>query len=139
MSKNSDKQTTAAGCVVLRPGPGDEPEVLLVHRPRYDDWSLPKGKIRADESLPGCAARETTEETGVAVRLAGAEGRFPSIPAPSLRQVATASVTGRGSPWVELRQEALRADADPKLRAGIEVALARHQARRAWRNRPWSR
>ena len=69
MSRNSGKRTTAAGCVVLRPGPDGEPEIVLVHRPRYDDWSLPKGKIRADESLPGCAARETTEETGVPVRL----------------------------------------------------------------------
>ncbi|MCB1038898.1 MAG: hypothetical protein KDA94_05115 [Acidimicrobiales bacterium] len=91
------------------------------------------------EGAYNCGRCEKCVRTGVAVRLAGAEGRFPSIPAPSLRQVATASVTGRGSPWVELRQEALRADADPKLRAGIEVALARHQARRAWRNRPWSR
>lgn len=76
MSRNPDKQTTAAGCVVLRPGQGEEPEVLLVHRPRYDDWSLPKGKIRADESLPGCAARETTEETGVAVQLGVPVGRI---------------------------------------------------------------
>ena len=75
MSANSGKRTTAAGCVLVRPGAGDEPEIVLVHRPRYDDWSLPKGKVRADESLPGCAARETSEETGVAVRLGVPVGR----------------------------------------------------------------
>lgn len=64
------RRITAAGTVVVRPGKhGDEPEVLLVHRPGYNDWSLPKGKINPDEYLPGCAVRETLEETGIAVRL----------------------------------------------------------------------
>ncbi len=44
-------------------------QVLLVHRPRYGDWSLPKGKIRAHESLQATAVREVTEETGVRIRL----------------------------------------------------------------------
>lgn len=44
-------------------------QVLLIHRPGYDDWSLPKGKINTDEYLAGCAARETLEETGVTPRL----------------------------------------------------------------------
>jgi 8-oxo-(d)GTP phosphatase len=35
-----------------------------VHRPRYDDWSLPKGKVEPGETLPACAVRETSEETG---------------------------------------------------------------------------
>ncbi len=68
MAKNG-KLITAAGAVVLRPGADGEPEVLLVHRPRYDDWSLPKGKIHADEYLAACAARETLEEASVGVRL----------------------------------------------------------------------
>ncbi|MDR1238078.1 MAG: NUDIX hydrolase [Propionibacteriaceae bacterium] len=58
----------AAGTVVLRPG-DSEPEVLLVHRKRYDDWSLPKGKLNPGEYLAECAVRETLEETAVAVRL----------------------------------------------------------------------
>lgn len=65
--------TTAAGVVALDTS-GREPKVLLVHRPSYDDWSLPKGKIHADESLPACAARETYEETRVRVRLQAALG-----------------------------------------------------------------
>ena len=68
-NNNAVKKITAAGTVVLRPGKSGEPEVLLVHRPSYDDWSLPKGKINADEYLAGCAVRETLEETAVAVRL----------------------------------------------------------------------
>jgi 8-oxo-dGTP pyrophosphatase MutT (NUDIX family)/phosphohistidine phosphatase SixA len=44
-------------------------EVLLVHRPRYDDWSWPKGKTRSSELLPTTALREAAEETGLVVRL----------------------------------------------------------------------
>ncbi len=42
----------------------------MVHRPRYDDWSFPKGKLEDDELLAVCAVREVAEETGVVVRLA---------------------------------------------------------------------
>jgi 8-oxo-dGTP pyrophosphatase MutT (NUDIX family)/phosphohistidine phosphatase SixA len=62
-------QVVAAGAVVLRRGPSGEREVLLVHRPRYDDWSLPKGKLDRRESPPEAAVREVEEETGLLVRL----------------------------------------------------------------------
>lgn len=55
----------AAGAVVSRPGR----EVLLVHRPRYDDWSFPKGKLDPGEHPLSAAVREVAEETGVDVRL----------------------------------------------------------------------
>jgi 8-oxo-dGTP diphosphatase len=56
----------AAGGVVWRRGPGGRgPEVLLVHRPKYDDWSLPKGKAEAGESDEDAAVREVEEETGL--------------------------------------------------------------------------
>ncbi len=55
----------AAGLVVLDRSKGPGPRVLLVHRPAYDDWTLPKGKIHPDEYLVSCAQRETLEETGV--------------------------------------------------------------------------
>lgn len=58
----------AAGAVVLREHKGIT-QVLLVHRPRYKDWSLPKGKPKTDEDLPATAVREVEEETGVRVRL----------------------------------------------------------------------
>ena len=44
-------------------------EVLIIHRMRYDDWTLPKGKLEVAESLPACAVREVREETGVTIRL----------------------------------------------------------------------
>jgi 8-oxo-dGTP diphosphatase len=54
----------AAGGLVLRRA-GGRLEVLLVHRPAYDDWSLPKGKLDADEREADCALREVEEETGL--------------------------------------------------------------------------
>jgi 8-oxo-(d)GTP phosphatase len=55
----------AAGAVVWR----RRQEVLLVHRPTYDDWSFPKGKVDPGEWLPAAAVREVGEETGLAIRL----------------------------------------------------------------------
>ncbi|HEV2770779.1 MAG TPA: NUDIX domain-containing protein, partial [Solirubrobacteraceae bacterium] len=56
----SEPQVCAAGGVVVRDG-----RLAVVHRPRYDDWSLPKGKLDAGESWEGCALREVEEETGL--------------------------------------------------------------------------
>lgn len=61
----------AAGGVLLRPGPGG-PQVLLVHRARHGDWSLPKGAVAPGESDVDAALREVREETGLRCR-AGAE------------------------------------------------------------------
>ena len=58
----------AAGCVVWRPGTAG-PEVALIHRPRYDDWSFPKGKLDPGESYVQAAVREVREETGYPVVL----------------------------------------------------------------------
>lgn len=55
----------AAGGVVWRRGAGGAVEVLLVHRPRYDDWSLPKGKLDDGERHDAAALREVAEETGL--------------------------------------------------------------------------
>src|SRR3954471_113759 len=60
----SDEQVRAAGGVLLRDG-----EVLIVHRPKYDDWSLPKGKLDPGESWEEAAVREVEEETGVRARI----------------------------------------------------------------------
>jgi len=53
----------AAGCLVYRQA-GEGLEVLVAHRPLYDDWDFPKGKLEAGESELECAIRETEEETG---------------------------------------------------------------------------
>jgi len=61
-------QISAAGALVWRRNANDEVEIALVHRMKYDDWSIPKGKVEGDESLIACAYRETMEETGFEVR-----------------------------------------------------------------------
>ena len=55
----------AAGAIVLRRPPGKQVQVLLIHRPSYNDWSLPKGKLDPDEYLAAAAVRETWEEAGL--------------------------------------------------------------------------
>ncbi|MBV9206663.1 MAG: NUDIX hydrolase [Actinobacteria bacterium] len=59
--------TLAAGAAIWRPGTDEtgDAEVLLVHRPRYDDWSLPKGKSEPGEHIVLTAVREVWEETGL--------------------------------------------------------------------------
>ena len=58
----------AAGALTWRER-SDGLQVLLVHRPRYDDWSIPKGKLDKGETFPAAAVREVAEETGYRVRL----------------------------------------------------------------------
>jgi len=53
----------AAGGLLWRQSPRG-PELALVHRPRYNDWSLPKGKLQPGEGWLECALREVREETG---------------------------------------------------------------------------
>ncbi len=66
----------AAGALVWREREG-QLEVLAVHRPRYNDWSWPKGKLDPGETMPACAVREVAEETRLTVDL--------GIPLPTLR------------------------------------------------------
>jgi len=73
------KAIEAAGGLLWRTSPGG-PRLVLVHRPRHRDWSLPKGKLEADESFQDAALREVREETAC-------EGRLRSIAGVSLYQV----------------------------------------------------
>jgi 8-oxo-dGTP diphosphatase len=57
----SEQRIEAAGGVVV----ADDGQVLLVHRPRYDDWTLPKGKLDRGETFEEAALREVREETGL--------------------------------------------------------------------------
>lgn len=58
-----DNTIRAAGCLVYRNGSSGI-EVLVAHRPLYDDWDFPKGKLESGETELDCAVRETEEETG---------------------------------------------------------------------------
>ena len=65
---DSEAEVFAAGGVVWR-GEGEQLEIVLVHRPRYDDWSLPKGKLDEGEGFEEAALREVEEETGLTCEL----------------------------------------------------------------------
>ena len=69
MSKTPTKLIRAGGAVVTRVHPRRGTEVVIIHRKRYDDWTLPKGKVENGELLPATAVREVLEETGVTIRL----------------------------------------------------------------------
>ncbi len=65
----------AGGGIVVRPGPAGLPEIVLVHRPKYDDWTFPKGKLSSsDESGEQAALREVEEETGLRCDLVSPAG-----------------------------------------------------------------
>ena len=65
-----NKAVLAAGAVLWRSnGDSAEPDVAVIHRPRYDDWSLPKGKVDPGETEPVTAVREVHEETGYSSHL----------------------------------------------------------------------
>jgi 8-oxo-dGTP diphosphatase len=81
VSSVNDSTVQAAGCVLWRRSPVDgELEICLVHRPKYDDWSHPKGKLKRGEEPLAAALREVAEETGYAAD--------PGAGLPTLRYLA---------------------------------------------------
>jgi 8-oxo-dGTP diphosphatase len=72
---SSSPVVRAAGGIVLRHTPKEGWQVLIVHRPRYDDWSLPKGKADDGERDEDTALREVEEETGLRCTLGAPAGR----------------------------------------------------------------
>jgi len=82
----------AAGGVLWRRGRFGTPEVALIHRPRYDDWSLPKGKAKRGEHLLVTALREVEEETGFTPRLGPFLARFRYSPS---RRAGRSSSAGK--------------------------------------------
>jgi 8-oxo-dGTP pyrophosphatase MutT (NUDIX family)/phosphohistidine phosphatase SixA len=73
--RRGPRDVVSAGVVVF----GPKRSVLVVHRPKYDDWSFPKGKLDPGERAAAAAVREVLEETGVVVRLGPplASQRYP--------------------------------------------------------------
>ena len=72
----SSDEIRAAGGLLVRTGVEGEIEIAVVHRPRYDDWALPKGKLDPGETEEAAAVREVEEETGLRARLGGLAGRI---------------------------------------------------------------
>jgi len=100
------KAVLAAGAVLWRPnGDSATPEVAIIHRPRYDDWSLPKGKVDPGETEPVTAVREVHEETGYASQLGR---RLASVSYPvdqgikKVRYWAARRIDGEFSPNAEV-------------------------------------
>jgi len=68
LESSDEPQVRAAGGVLIRSGAG-EPEVAVIHRPKYSDWTLPKGKLDRGETYEQAALREVEEETGMKAEL----------------------------------------------------------------------
>jgi 8-oxo-dGTP pyrophosphatase MutT (NUDIX family) len=97
----SSEELRAAGGVVLRDG-----LVGVVHRPRYDDWSLPKGKLDEGETFEQAALREVEEETGLRARL--------------VRELPSVHYDVRGRPKL-VRYWLMSVDSDPGFEPNDEV------------------
>src|SRR5260370_38777366 len=69
LSVDEAKVVRAAGGVIRRNGSRGAMRVAIVHRPGYDDWSFPKGKVDPGETLEETALREVAEETGLRCKL----------------------------------------------------------------------
>ncbi|MEY9992443.1 8-oxo-dGTP diphosphatase [Streptomyces sp. V4I8] len=81
MTHANDLTVQAAGCVLWRRSPvHGELEICLIHRPKYDDWSHPKGKLKRGEDHLAGALREVAEETGHSAQ--------PGAELPTLRYLA---------------------------------------------------
>jgi 8-oxo-dGTP pyrophosphatase MutT (NUDIX family) len=89
----------AAGGIVVRDG-----RVLVVHRPRYDDWSLPKGKLKLGESWEAAALREVEEETGLRCEL----GELVGATRYGLKEVRYFRMTCEGEPRAQNEVDEVR-------------------------------
>jgi 8-oxo-dGTP diphosphatase len=96
-----DERVQAAGGVVARDG-----RLVLVHRPKYDDWTLPKGKLDPGESFEDGALREVEEETGLRCRL--------------VRELPQTEYSVRGRPKI-VRYWLMEPEADLGFTPGREV------------------
>lgn len=120
----------AAGAVVWRNNK-DKTEIAIIHRPKYDDWSFPKGKLEVGESLIACAHREVFEETNIQTEFGPFLGDIEYLTPDGKKQVsfwAAKAITHKDfSPnsevdqlkWVEVKKlkELLTLETDKKILA----------------------
>lgn len=86
-ARSSKVEVHAAGGIIWRKN-GRRLEVVLIHRPRYDDWSFPKGKVKVGEDLRTCAIREVSEESRIPVVLRRPAGSIRyRLPGGQLKEV----------------------------------------------------
>ena len=111
----------AGGAVVTREHPTRGIEVVVIHRQRYGDWTLPKGKLEPGEALPVCAVREVREETGVTIRL--------GVPLDTIRYEAGKAGLKKVDYWggtvLEVVRRAPDAEVDVVSWLPVRAALAR--------------
>ena len=88
--ERGDPDITAAGGVVVR-REGRRNRIAVIHRPKYMDWSLPKGKLEKGESFEEAALREVREETGFKCEPTSSCRRSPTSTA---RRARSSSATG---------------------------------------------
>jgi 8-oxo-dGTP diphosphatase len=74
VSETEEPEIRAAGGIVHRRGDDGAVEVLVIHRPEYEDWTLPKGKLDPGETAEQAAVREVEEETGIKASLGAHAG-----------------------------------------------------------------
>lgn len=157
MPSRDPREIVSAGAVVTRRGD----EVLLVHRPKYDDWSFPKGKLDPGEHVTAAAVREVEEETGLHVRLGPplTSQRYPVGSGTKTVHYWTGRVVGRDDvsayevndeidsvvwlPWDEAARRltydydrATLAEARPLRRKTRALVVLRHgnaRSRKAWK------
>ena len=79
-----EAEVLAAGGVVVR-GAGAAARIAVIHRPKYEDWTLPKGKLDPGEGFEQAALREVEEETGLAASWGVSWGQSPTATARAAR------------------------------------------------------
>ncbi len=114
----------AAGGLVVRDGC-----VLVVHRPKYDDWAFPKGKLEDDESWEDAALREVEEETGLRCELGAYVGSTHYRVRDGLKEVRYYRMTCEGEAHDQNEVDEVRwvplADADAVLSYDYDRALVK--------------
>ena len=110
---------------------GGEIEVLLVHRPRYSDWTFPKGKVKDGETDEEAALREVEEEASLAVKLgpelAGTTYKDSNLRRKTVRYWAMTPVSGKAEPRNEVDEVAWldRKEAADRLTYKRDVGVLR--------------